>query len=982
MGRPSTSFLSFNPTGLSDIKCDWINKLCEATCVDYVAVQEHFRKSKTIDKYFKEQFSEHNSYVIPGYREPGQDRGRPKAGLAQLSRKNLAIRKDRIITQSPRIQAQILNFEQSKMLWLNSYLPNDPLTHEFDETNLQAVLTEIEHILDSTEYDDVLWCGDLNWDMSRQSGFSVTMHRFLTRLGLSSLWESHSIDYTHVHTDGRSFTTLDHFICNERLIPLVTDCGPLHLGDNLSRHSPIMVRLDLGALPTRPKPSTFRPRRPAWYKATEAQVTRYKSELLARLEAIPVPVCLEGGECEDAKCQDATHSTERDSFVLDMLSSVIETSHATIPMVGGRKEAVRPDCGTMPGWQDIVAPAQKDTKFWHSVWQSAGRPTEGELFRIKQRTRARYHMAIKRVRRMADKIKSQKLFEAAMEGGADLLNEMRKSHGGKHAHDLPENIAGANGEDEICEKFKSVYSELYNSAETSAAMNVIKTEVEESITPESSHEVFKITGNVVKAAAAIMKSNKGDVSGSYGSDAIKNAPDLFFDHLACVYRSWLFHGTVTHSLLACAFMPLLKSSLKDPALTKNYRAIAGSSILLKLFDKVILILWGQQLASGSLQMGYKKKSSTAQCSYVMMETINHFLNHGSHPIMVALDMTMAFDMCRFDVLFAKIKLRLPSVITRALIFIYEKQFAWVRWGNTCKSSIFHIRNGTRQGSVLSPALFSIYVQDLLDDLQKLGVGCHVGETFVGAIAWADDFLLLAPNREAMQMMLNLATDFSVRHNLEFSCDPDPAKSKSKAIFMIGRNTKLQKPVNFMLAGKDLPWVSHATHLGHEFHEDGTICMDARMKRSSYIGWSLEVRESFSFAGPAQVLGVVELYASDLYGGMLWKLEDQLAQRVVNCWNTTINDVWGVTRATHTATARWLACGHSSFQKDLLAPWVKYFQSMLSMLTSASVELQQHQTTDSYQIWAWMLQQRLLSRERLGTGTGTSPGPSPGHFWSR
>ena len=40
--------------------------------------------------------------------------------------------------------------------------------------------------------------------------------------------------------------------------------------------------------------------------------------------------------------------------------------------------------------------------------------------------------------------------------------------------------------------------------------------------------------------------------------AILNAPDTFFDLLAPVFRSWLVHGTVTLSLLACAFLPLFK----------------------------------------------------------------------------------------------------------------------------------------------------------------------------------------------------------------------------------------------------------------------------------------------------------------------------------------------------------------------------------------------------------------------------------------
>ena len=100
--------------------------------------------------------------------------------------------------------------------------------------------------------------------------------------------------------------------------------------------------------------------------------------------------------------------------------------------------------------------------------------------------------------------------------------------------------------------------------------------------------------------------------------------------------------------------------------------------------------------------------------------------------MVALDVTSAFDRCCFDVLFTKLEGRLPAILIRVLIFIYKKQFAWVRFGDKSKSEIFKIGNGTKQGSVLSPTLFSVYtyVQDLLDMLKNLGVNCHVGETFV------------------------------------------------------------------------------------------------------------------------------------------------------------------------------------------------------------------------------------------------------------
>ena len=148
---------------------------------------------------------------------------------------------------------------------------------------------------------------------------------------------------------------------------------------------------------------------------------------------------------------------------------------------------------------------------------------------------------------------------------------------------------------------------------------------------------------------------------------------------------------------------------------------------------------------------------------------------GSHCIVTLLDCTKASDKCRFDLMFSKlVQKKLPAIVIRVLIFVYQEQRAWVKWGQA-RSRCFGIVNGTRQGSVLSPALFSIYVDDLLISLRRSGVGCHLGNVFCRAVGYADDLLLLAQSRSAMETMLKICEGYAAKNNLEFSTDPDPIK---------------------------------------------------------------------------------------------------------------------------------------------------------------------------------------------------------------
>ena len=75
---------------------------------------------------------------------------------------------------------------------------------------------------------------------------------------------------------------------------------------------------------------------------------------------------------------------------------------------------------------------------------------------------------------------------------------------------------------------------------------------------------------------------------------------------------------------------------------------------------------------------------------------------------------------------------------------------------------------------------------------------------MGAILYSDDTILLAPNRRAMELMLEEVERFAEESNIFFSTDPNPVKSKSKLIFVCGQQVGLAKPAPLMLCGRALP----------------------------------------------------------------------------------------------------------------------------------------------------------------------------------
>ena len=200
---------------------------------------------------------------------------------------------------------------------------------------------------------------------------------------------------------------------------------------------------------------------------------------------------------------------------------------------------------------------------------------------------------------------------------------------------------------------------------------------------------------------------------------------------------------------------------------------------------------------------------------------------------------------------------------------------------------------------------------------------------MGAAGYADDIILMAPSRTSMKIMLEKCEQYASDHNLVFSTDPDPKKSKTKCLFMTGSMKNVVYPVKLKLYNEDLPWVETATHLGHELHQMCDMDFDCKVKRARLIDTSTDIREVFSFAHPDQILSATNVYASHFYGAMLWDFTSEICSQVFRSWNTCIKLAWNVPRSTHNYLVdNFLGINHLSIKKQLLGRFVNFFKNLL------------------------------------------------------
>jgi hypothetical protein len=229
----------------------------------------------------------------------------------------------------------------------------------------------------------------------------------------------------------------------------------------------------------------------------------------------------------------------------------------------------------------------------------------------------------------------------------------------------------------------------------------------------------------------------------------------------------------------------------------DFRGIAISSILSKIFEHRILERYSNYFSTNDNQVGFKKNLSCSHAVFTVNNIVGRFVNGGSTVNLCAIDLSKAFDKTNHHALLIKLmKRHLPNNLLDILDLWLSNSWSCVKWFNTL-SDFFKIQLGVRQGSVLSPILFAIYLDEIVDH--------RVNGIYNFVVLYADDILLLAPSLSELQRMFTACerelTLLDMTINVKKSC-----------CLRIGPRFEAGCSNIITAAGIALPWVKTMRYL--------------------------------------------------------------------------------------------------------------------------------------------------------------------------
>ena len=556
-----------------------------------------------------------------------------------------------------------------------------------------------------------------------------------------------------------------------------------------------------------------------WEKLGESRIQEYTQRLHDLVNATQPPPellhCREKCRCRNESCQDAIQ------MEYDKIIALFKCADAPLP---------RYKPGVEKNWwtDNLTKLRDKSIEIQH-IWIAEGRPHQGPTHDERLRAKAAYKCAIRAAQRAPKQASWDRLHSTLSESDTNTFWKSWRTLYNKNKSHLSPVVDGCSSSPAIAEAFKNSFSK--NSTPNDKA-NVDKlderfsakyseyvTEHEKSCDCKSS---YISVPNVIDALFSMKRGKSADEE-EMSAEHILHAPLNMLVRLTLLFNAMLKHAIVPKQFRAGFMVPIVKDQHGNKTDSNNYRGITISPIPSKLFEHVLKLVFFEYLSTSEHQFGFKKNSSTVHALHCLKQTVNYYVNNGSRVFCSFLDASKAFDRLVHSGLFLKLMERnVPLVFLDIIISWYDGLTCRVKWGNYL-GDWFSITAGVRQGGVLSPDFYCIYVEDLLTRLKDLKKGCYFAGIFAAALFYADDMAILAPSIRGLNALLDICGAYCLEWDICLNA------KKSRNLYF-GKSIVITHEI--VLNGRSIDWADEWLYLGVTLKSGKlfSCCVKERVKK--------------------------------------------------------------------------------------------------------------------------------------------------------
>ena len=301
---------------------------------------------------------------------------------------------------------------------------------------------------------------------------------------------------------------------------------------------------------------------------------------------------------------------------------------------------------------------------------------------------------------------------------------------------------------------------------------------------------IEINMDIVLEALNLAKNNKSPGPDGITNELLKNGGECLHNTLLIMFKKFITLEKIPSEWNTGIIIPIFKKGDRNDL--NYYRGICLTSCVAKIFNRIIAMSISKFLEKSNVlsevQGGFRPEHRCEDHIFTLKSICASRLAEGKKTFLAFLDFRKAFDtVWREGLLLAAWNSGLRGKIWRMLDTLYDNVKAQVKFSGI-ETDFFDISEGVKQGCVLSPVLFCIFIHEFTKLLEAHDVGVRIHNIRVGSLFWADDVVLIANDEQELQKMLQIAAQFSKEWKLSFNHD------KSN-VLIVGQRTNKSKRWN-------------------------------------------------------------------------------------------------------------------------------------------------------------------------------------------